>query len=163
MADAQCDLEVALAWAISARNALTNSSGFSPNQLVFGYNPALPNVFMDDPPALKPVSSKMVKDNLNAMHFAREEFVKNEASERLKRALRHNIRSSEISEIENGDEVYYKRNDSHEWYGPGIVIGRDGKQVLVRHGGVYVRAHACRLTRVPVQNTEVHQEETAVN
>jgi len=31
MADAQCDLEVALAWAISARNALTNSSGFSPN------------------------------------------------------------------------------------------------------------------------------------
>ena len=41
--------------------------------------------------------------------------------------------------------VYYKRNDSNVWRGPGVVIGRDGKQVLVKHGGVYIRVNVCRL------------------
>ena len=27
------------------------------------------------------------------------------------------------------------------------MIGRDGKQVLVRHGGTYVRVHICSLTQ----------------
>ena len=85
MSDTHCDLDMALAWAISARNALVNSSGFSPNQLVFGFNPAFPNVFQSDPPALKPVnSSEIVRNNLNAMHVARQEFMKIESSERLK-------------------------------------------------------------------------------
>ena len=53
--------------------------------------------------------------------------MKFESDDRLKRALRHNVRSSDSSVIENGDEVYYKRNDSPEWRGPGIVIGKDGK------------------------------------
>ena len=43
----------------------------------------------------------------------------------------------------------YKRNDSKEWHGPGTVIGRDGKQVLVKHGGTFVRVHTCRLARYP--------------
>ncbi|KAK3860878.1 hypothetical protein Pcinc_033101 [Petrolisthes cinctipes] len=77
MADCQCDLDVALAWQISARNALANYSGFSPNQLVFGLNPALPNVYVNDPPALEPTtSSEIVRDNLNALHLARQEFIK---------------------------------------------------------------------------------------
>ena len=155
MADCNCALEVALAWAIAARNSLTNSFGFSPNQLVFGYNPAIPNVVTNDLPALESASSsETVRDNLNALHAARQEFIKKESSERLARALRHNVRSTDVSDLQNGDEVFYKRNDSYEWHGPGIVIGRDGKQVLVRHGGIYVRAHACRLTRAPVQDTQ---------
>ncbi|KAK3874883.1 hypothetical protein Pcinc_020202 [Petrolisthes cinctipes] len=156
MADCQCDLDVALAWAISPRNALANYSGFSPNQLVFGLNPALPNVYVNDPPALEPTtSSEIVRDNLNALHLARQEFIEVESGERLARALRHNIRSSDLNDIQNGDEVFYKRNDSHEWHGPGVVIGRDGKQILVRHGGVYVRVHVCRLARAPEINPAV--------
>ena len=33
--DVKCDY-VAIAWAVSARNALINHNGFSPGQLVFG-------------------------------------------------------------------------------------------------------------------------------
>lgn len=148
MDDNGCDLEVALAWAVSARNTLTNFAGFSPNQLVFGHNPGLPNVYVNDPPALETTQpSDIVRANLTAMHVARREFMKSESSERISRAMRHNIRSSDLNDVQNGDEVFYKRNGSHEWHGPGIVIGRDGKQVLVRHGGVYVRVHQCRITR----------------
>ena len=34
-----------------------------------------------------------------------------------------------------------------KWQDPGIVVGKDGKLVLVRHGGNYVRVHTCRLQR----------------
>ncbi|KAK3873855.1 hypothetical protein Pcinc_021147 [Petrolisthes cinctipes] len=117
---------------------------------------ALPNVYVNDPPALEPTtSSEIVRDNLNALHLARQEFIKVESGERFARALRHNIRSSDFNDIQNGDEVFYKRNDSHEWHGPGVVIGRDGKQILVRHGGVYVRVHVCRLACAPEINPAV--------
>ena len=150
LCDSQCDLECALAWAVVARNALLNSSGFSPNQLVFGFNPAIPNVFSNKLPAHKSVdASAIVRDNLNAMHTARQDFIKCESSEKIKRALRHNVRSSSVEDVTNGDEVYYKRNDDYKWHGPGKVIGRDGKQVLVKHGGVYVRVHSFRLCRAP--------------
>lgn len=114
-ADIDCDPEVALAWAVSARNALSTFSGYSPNQLVFGRNPAFPNVFQDDPPALSGTpASSIVRDNLNAMHAAREEFIKVEASERIKKALSHNIRPTLLPELHSGDSVYYKRNDSNK-------------------------------------------------
>ena len=74
--DTGCDLETALAWAVAARNAISNHSGFSPNQLVFSYNPAVPDVFNSDPPALEPaIPSEIVRLNLEALHRARREFV----------------------------------------------------------------------------------------
>ena len=44
-----------------------------------------------------------------------------------------------------GDEVYYKRDDSHEWKGPGKVIGHDGPVVFIRQGSRYIKAHTCRV------------------
>merc|ERR1719423_303100 len=92
------------------------------------------------------------------MHAARQEFVKFESNDRLKRALRHNVRPTDSSIIENGDEVYYKRNDSPEWRGPGNVIGKDGKVVIVRHGGTYVRVHVCRLSKPPRSVSDVPEQ-----
>ena len=144
--DTQCDLELALAWAISARNALSNKSGFSPNQLVFSFNPAIPDVFHSEPPALEPVtSSEIVRQNLGALHLARREFIRSESKEKIQRALVHKVRPTRVENLVNGDNVYYKRNDSAKWHGPGVVIGIDNKQVLVRHGGTVVRVHTARL------------------
>ena len=42
-----------------------------------------------------------------------------------------------------GDLVYYKRKDSDKWKGPGKVIGKENKQILVKHRGYYVRVHPC--------------------
>ena len=57
MEDTKCEPELALAWAVSAKNALQNKSGFSPNQLAFGYNINLPTVLTDLPPALESTTS----------------------------------------------------------------------------------------------------------
>ena len=94
MEDSNCSLGTALAWAVSAKNSLANVNGFSPNQLVFGRNPNLPNFLTDKLPALSSnCSSKVLRDNLNAQHSAREAFIKSEASEKLKLALRRKTRN----------------------------------------------------------------------
>ena len=152
--DTPCDIETALAWCINAKNSLASVHGFSPYQLSIGTNPCLPNVLNDKAPALTATpSSKVVAENLQAMHKAREAFVQSENSERIRRALRHNIRPSGDIKYVSGDSVYYKRNDASEWHGPGKVLGQDGQQVLVKHGSYYVRVHPCRLRLI-------HQEPT---
>ena len=55
--DTGCSSEVALAWALSAKNSLHNSKGFSSNQLVFGHNVNLPTVLRNEIPALERTSS----------------------------------------------------------------------------------------------------------
>ena len=98
-------------WAVSARNVLSNSYGFSTNHLVFGFNPAIPDIFVSELLALEEVNaSEIVRANLNVV--ARQAFVKQESSERAKRALRSNVMSSSVENLVNGDNVYYKRNDS---------------------------------------------------
>ena len=163
MRDVDCELRVALAWAVSAKNALHNVHGFSPNQLVFGKNPNFPSVLTDKLPALEgKTASEVVRDNLNAMHAARKAFVASEASEKIRRALRHNVGSSVDTKYFTRDSVYYKRKDDPKWKGPGTVIGQDGQQVLVKHGSVYVRVHPCRLMleKSEVQgNLPRHQED----
>ena len=144
--DVGCPFDIALHWGVSAKNTLQNVHGYSPNQLVFGFNPNLPSILNDRLPALEGVTtSEMIANNLNAMHKARKAYIESESSERLRRALRHNVRSSIAYKYNNGDLVYYKRNKSNRWQGPGSVIGWENKQVLIKHGGSYVRVHPCRL------------------
>ena len=67
--DIHCPVEIALCWAVNAKNSLQNIHGFSPYQLVFGKNPNLPSVSDNKLPALEGVTgSQMVADNLNAKH-----------------------------------------------------------------------------------------------
>ena len=121
-------------------------NGFPPNQLVFGKNPNFPNVSSDNLPALEnKSSSEVVTDNLNALHSARQNFIKSEASSKLKQALKHQTRSYTDVIYNTGDIVYYKRKDNLGWSGPGTVIGWDAQQILVKHGSTYIRVYPCNL------------------
>ena len=161
MDDTSCSVQVALSWAVAARNSLHNFSGYSPSQLVFGKNPCFPNVLEAIPPALEERSSSdIVCANLSAMNSARKDFIQTEADDRVRRALLRQIRDDDPRKFEIGNSVYYKRADSDQWHGPANVIGRDGKLVIVRHGGAVVRVHACRLQHQCV-DAAVHGEVSA--
>ena len=81
--DTGCSVEVALAWALCAKNCLANVHGFSPNQLVFGRNPNLPNILDNKAPANSVGKvCKTLEMHLNALNTARQEFVKPESSEK---------------------------------------------------------------------------------
>ena len=73
-------IEIIVAWAVSAKNALHNCYGYSPNQLVFGKNPNFTSVLIDNPPALEgQTPSEIIANHLNVMHAAGAAFIKSEA------------------------------------------------------------------------------------
>ena len=76
-----------------------------------------------DLPALEEADSNVVNNHLNAMYAARRAFVKAESSDKIKRALRHPVRASE-QVFENGEKVFYKRDDGKRWHGLGKVVGQ---------------------------------------
>ena len=92
--------------------------------------------------------------NITALHTARKAFTEAESSERIRRALRRQLRPTD-EKYETGDKVFYKRTDCVEWKGPGVVIGQDGVVIFVRHGGTYVRVHHTRLRKANDVQSEV--------
>ena len=161
-------LEVLLAWANMARNSLYMYNGFSSHQIVFGVNPNLPCVMNAKVPGLNETTgSEVFAKHLNALHASREAYIKSEAAEKIKRALRHKIRASQ--QIFNvGEAVYYKRDNKERWLGPAKVMFQDDKIVFVRHGNVYVRVSVNRLIKAgdedwmeEIGETEENKEEFA--
>ena len=74
--ESKCSFEVALASCTYTKNSLQNVHGFSPFQFALGQSPKLPSIINDKPPAYTPQSSsKILMDNLNAIHKAREAFI----------------------------------------------------------------------------------------
>ena len=144
-AEQRCSLKTALSWSVHAKNSLSNVHGFSPYQLAIGYTPKMPGTLSDKLPALEQCESRTVAEHLSGLAAARKAFIESESSERLKRALRHNVRRSSQNKFFMGDSVFYKRNDSKKWKGPGKVLGQDSQQVLIKHGGIYVRVHPYRV------------------
>ena len=83
--------------------------------------------------------------------------------------MRHNVSSYNDENYESGERVFYKRNDKR-WCGPAVIIGRDGKTIIVKHGGDIIRVHISRITMVnptgkltksqgPQMSTETDQPE----
>ena len=154
--DTKCDFDIALTWCINAKNTLQNLDDFSPFQLTLGRNPKLPNLLTDKPPALSQPSglaSSILRDNLNALHSAQEAFIQSDRSECLCHALSHNVRTYADAVYLSCDRVYYKRVKDHKWEGPATVLGKDGQQVLIKHGRYYIRVHPCRLSPVETPST----------
>ena len=119
-----------------------------PNQLVFVRNVNLSSVLNNEMPALESFTkSDIVRMNLDAMHKARGNFIKAESSERIRRALRHKVRTYPDQQYENGEQVLYKRKDTKGWKEPGAVLGQDGQYILIRHASAYYRVHPYQLIK----------------
>ena len=88
----------------------------------------MPSPFGDKLPALEgQTTSKIVASHINAMYAAREDSVKVERSQRIRRALRKNTRNNDVL-YKSGDKVYYKRPDGKEW--KGLVWSLEWKEWL---------------------------------
>lgn len=166
--DIKCRLQVALMWAVHAKNALINIFGFSPYQLVFGKNPNIPGNSNNKLPAMTPyTSSEIVADHLNSLRRAREEYMKAENSDRVRRALSGRVYSGTHQKFCIGDTVYYKRLGSKSWHGPAKVIAQDGCEVLIKTGArTLIKVHPCKLVLKAVaeqqMNSGINQEEIKV-
>lgn len=140
-------IEVLLSWANNAKNCLQMRNGFTSFQLVFGRSPRLPNVMDERLPAFEgTTTSEAFARHINGLHAARKAYIESETSERVRRALRTKVRTSE-EKFQPGDRVFYKREHSERWLGPGRVVFQDGKVIFVRHGGVFVRVSPTRLVK----------------
>ena len=132
-ADPQLSAEVALTWALVAKNTLQNVSGFSPFQIVFGQLPSLPSVYTAGPPGLEEVvMSKSVADHINALFLAREAYIQGESDRILKAALKQRV-YKRGEDIVAGDWIYF--NNTGKWQGPVKVTTKDGKSLYVVRGG----------------------------
>ena len=145
--DVGCNLEVALMWAVHAKNSLISVLGFSPYQLVFGKNPNIPGNSNNKLPAMTSyTSSQTVANHLNSMRMSREAYIKAENADRVRRALRGRVFSGTHQRFLSGDVVYYKKNGHKGWLGPGKVLGQDGAQVLVKSGArTLIKLHPCKI------------------
>ena len=74
---------------------------------------------------------------------ARKFYIEAEHSERIRRALRHNVWNVK-QHFQVDDCVFYRRFG--RWSGPGKVIGRDGKILYVRNGGQVAKVHETDLS-----------------
>ena len=155
MEEVDCSLSVSIAWATSSKNSIQSVHGFSPSQLVFGYNLIIPSVSTNLPPVLTEESySNLIASNLSAMKQAREEFIRAESSKGIRRKLNHKSCTSSDVKYINGDEVYYTRTDDKRIHGPGVVIGQNSQCVLLKHQSTWVRVHPSRLQLIEVDTTE---------
>ena len=131
--------EMAMYWTVVAKNSMLEKGGYSAYARVFGKNPRLPLMNVDEEKLVSEIEigeeSGDMKEVIDGLHKAREIHVKQEAEERIRRALMGQIVEHKVELAQAGEKVYYKRSGENEWRGPAVVIGRDGKTVVVKHGG----------------------------
>ena len=157
--DTSCRIETALAWAVNAKNILSNIGGYSPYQLVLGQNPNVPTLDnpYEPPTVLEHESpSERVAEHISAMYSARKHQMEKDADEKIRRALSHKTRDVMAKEVSHGDKVYYKRENDKRWKGPATVIGTDRKVVFLRQGGYQIKCHITRVVRV----NEIYDQNT---
>ena len=145
--------EMSLLWSVAAKNELCMEDGFSPNQLVFGRNnwksKLLDNTYRERGEwNTEGSTGKMLANQLRALEEARKIHMNQECCKRVRKAIAKPIREHKFEEAEIGDNVLYKRENDKEWRGPAKVIGRDGKTVIVKHGGYVTGISRVHITRI---------------
>ena len=88
-------------------------------------------VLTDQLPALETATtSNMVGVNLNALHTTRKSFMEAEASEKIQRSLRSNVKTYADEGFVTGESVYYRRQNCKGWHDPAKALNKEeGKSV----------------------------------
>ena len=113
-----------------------------PYQLVSGKDPDLPSVLTNNLPALEEL---LTSDNICKFqcYWGMKSICLQWKSEK------HNIYTYNNTRFLNGAIVYYNRNSSKRWKGPGKVLSQDGQEIIIKHGSIYVRCHPCHIALSP--------------
>ena len=127
-----------------AKNSMLNVSGVSPFQFVFGRNPRIPADLLVDNPnpiANDAVLTDSAVDSQQRIRLAaRQALVASQDCRALRDALRARPRLRR--DFESGQWVAYWHTQKLEkgkivrgrrWYGPALVLGKVGKNVIVAH------------------------------
>ena len=146
------DLEELVTQCVVAKNKLTNKSGFSPFQRVFGLQPNTIGALISDgdrSPDIAVLSkieggdAAMIK-SVNMRVAAAKAFAEMDASERLRRGVLSGHRP--VKDIYVGQLVYFWRTHGdisalkaehvdHHWHGPATVVNHHGSRVWISFGG----------------------------
>ena len=145
------DINVLVSYAVFAKNCLVDNRGFTPHQRVYGHSPNIPSILSDNVCSSNTeYESNAVRTHLNLLHDTRQAYVSAESSDRIKRALKSHIFVSEAP-FNNGEKVFYWKESqvksSRGWKGPAIIIGSEGKVIVVRHGSFIHRCHETKVRR----------------
>ena len=148
-----CSLNIAVTWAVNAKNCTKRIHGYTSAQLIFGFNPLLPGVNGTKPPILSNNEySAILDEHLELQKSARKLFVKSELSVLEKRKLNNSSDKSVLKYIQ-GDKVIFKEKYENIYQGAAVVICHDDNFVLVNHLNSYIVTHATHLELL--ENSEV--------
>ena len=90
----------------------------------------------------------------SGLYSAKKAFVAAESSEKIKRAIKANVRPcGAVFEI--GSKVFY--NKENKLHGPANVLGQDGLVVFLRHAGSFLRIHS---TKICVRDEQTYSHES---
>jgi len=144
-------LEEALFWAVHAQNSLKSAKGFSPVQLMFGSNPAVPTLQTAGPTLLEKVSAdESMANSLKVMHDARKALIMCENDDVLREALKQKIRIKPVN-VKRNDWVFIKQTGKH-FEGPFRVVQEDGKLVWIEKAGRCLRVNREHLALAPEED-----------
>ena len=130
--------------AAHSKNELIQVYGMTPAQFVFGRNPHLPTNLLDEPldivPATASLHEEAIQRSIAVRQAARTAVIELQDSKALRLAWA--ARPRRIEAFRPGAFVaYWRTQKSHEgvierggrWYGPAVVLGHVGKNVVVVH------------------------------
>lgn len=110
------------------RNRYYHRSGFSPYQRAFGYNPRLPaSIASDDqlsPELLIDSAHAEVQRSWQIRDIAAQSWLRHQDAEVVKRAVRGQVRNTDVKPLNVGDWVFVWRDTAKHrgWTGPGVVL-----------------------------------------
>ena len=131
-------------YAAHCKNELVQVYGMTPAQYVFGRNPRIPTNLLDEPLQVIPATASLYEESLARQIAVRQAARKAVIELQDDKALRLGLqaRKRSVQAYEPGARVaYWRTQKSHDgvierggrWYGPAIVLGYVGRNLVVIH------------------------------